>query len=189
MKVPGPNPHLPVFQLNPGNAYFSEKPEVVATILGSCLGIVMYSPRLKITTVCHAQLPTNPAPHAVVDQFKYVDTSFHSMYRWMIDHNLKDWEIEVKLFGGGDVLQVSTDKKYSNRRIGMQNVESALRLILNSKLQVISIDVGGETGRKLFIYTHTGEVYLKKIGNTDPGQANRGRKSMKAALGLKRDNI
>lgn len=191
MKAPGPQPFLPIIQLNPGKGYFSDQPEIIATILGSCLTIILHNTPLRITAACHAQLPLHPlllnagirTADVRENRFKFVDSSLLVMYNWMKDHGLQDCEIDVKLFGGGDVLQVNTDKYRCDKRVGLQNIETALRVILDKGLRITAIDVGGESGRKLFIYTHTGEVYLKKLGKTDYQKAHDSLAKIKAEIG------
>ncbi len=37
--------------------YIAEEPTIIWTILGSCVAVVFYNKRLKISAICHAQLP------------------------------------------------------------------------------------------------------------------------------------
>ena len=46
--------------LYPGDVYISGESKVVWTVLGSCIAIVLYNPRLSISAIAHAQLPEKP---------------------------------------------------------------------------------------------------------------------------------
>ena len=43
--------------LQPGEVVISTAPQNVWTVLGSCISIVLYSRRLKVSAICHAKLP------------------------------------------------------------------------------------------------------------------------------------
>jgi chemotaxis protein CheD len=160
--------HLPVVNLKPGEMYFSSEPGMVFTILGSCISIIMYNPRLKLAAICHSLLPQdkkNDLSEDKLDNAKYLPHAFHSMYNWLESRGVKDSEIIIKVFGGGKVLP-SDDiggRRLISNSIGSMNIDSALRLILGKKMIISAIDVGGEMARKVFFYTHTGEVLLKRI--------------------------
>ncbi len=156
---------LPIIHLKPGDVHFSERPELVSTILGSCVSIIMYNRRFKISAICHSQLPTEKEKNENRDnrdKYKYLDTSFYAMCNWFIAHGVKDNEIILKAFGGGDVLQVEAPLTNS-KTIGHQNISSALRLIESKNFKIAAIDLGGESGRKIFFYTHTGDVLVKRM--------------------------
>jgi chemotaxis protein CheD len=171
---------LPVIHLKPGEVYFSEKPELVSIILGSCVAVIMFNPRLKRSAICHSMLPHDSKKHPETrpqpDDFKYLDQAFNTMYDWFVHRDIKDHEIIVKVFGGGKVLQFS-DYRFRHRygvngkSIGTQNIDAALRLILNKNLKIAAIDAGGDIGRKLFFYTHTGDVLLKRVKKAGIPQA------------------
>ncbi len=69
-------------------------------------------------------------------------------------------ELEVKLFGGADVLEYCNENGIS---VGRQNIDTALEIIGEVGLRIIVSDVGGKVGRKLRFYTHTGQVLLKRM--------------------------
>jgi chemotaxis protein CheD len=169
------NTDLPVIQLKPGKVHFSERPELVATILGSCVSIIMYSPRLKCASICHSLLPyesqTQKKDKVQNDDFKYLDQAFNTMYKWFLRRGLGNIEIIIKVFGGGEVLQFDgscavCSKGSKLKSVGTQNVEAALRLISDNDLKIAALDTGGDSGRKIYFYTHTGEVLLKRIKKT-----------------------
>jgi chemotaxis protein methyltransferase CheR len=158
---------LPVIYLKPAELCISDRPAIVRTVLGSCLAVTMYNRRLGVSAVCHALLPQpdkkEPASHKETsEKLKYVTSVIPEMLTKMRDYGIKLDEIEVKIFGGADMLstQPASDK---NRPVGKLNVEMAFKLIKTEGLQVKTSDVGGSFGRKIFFYTHTGEVLLKRL--------------------------
>lgn len=157
---------LPILQLNPGELLVTDKPAIVRTVLGSCIAITMFNRRLRVAAICHALLPRGMEQLPDEDHegvlWKHVDTVIPEMVRQMQTYGIFPKEIEVKLFGGADVL-ISGEGQYSNPTVGRMNVNVALRTIEAEQLQIRVSDVGGSRGRKIFFYTHTGEVLLKRL--------------------------
>jgi chemotaxis protein CheD len=71
-------------------------------------------------------------------------------------------EIEVKVFGGADTFSAAPGGR-RGFSIGQRNTEIAMQSLKKEGLSILSLDVGGATGRKLFFNTHTGEVLLKRL--------------------------
>ncbi len=142
--------------LKPGELFLSEKPSLVTTVLGSCVAVTMFSQKCKVAGICHALLPRSPSSG---EAFRYVDTSIYYMLGKLQMLGAKKEEIEVKLFGGANVLD------YSNERssVGQSNVEAAISIIKAEKLTMIACDVGGNRGRKIVFDTCRGRILLKRI--------------------------
>jgi chemotaxis protein CheD len=148
--------------LKPGDLCHAESPTVVSTILGSCVAVIMFNPGRKVGSICHAMLPRNPSSHRG-EAFRYVDSSILYMVERFRALGVRTNEMEVKLFGGADVLEHRGENGAS---VGRQNIEIALETIGEVGLRLIVSDVGGKVGRKLCFYTHTGEVLLKRMAGS-----------------------
>ena len=48
---------LPEFYLQPGEIHLARSPTMLKTLLGSCVGVTFWSPRLGIGALCHGVLP------------------------------------------------------------------------------------------------------------------------------------
>jgi chemotaxis protein CheD len=158
---------LPVIHLKTGQIYIGDKPALIVTVLGSCVSVTMFNNRLRMAAMCHGSLPKCDKYQYVstdnyTDSFKYVDFSINYMVDKLSNYGIKPGEIEVKLFGGADMFSFGyvTGDKLS---VGKQNVQVALNTIEEKKLTLLISDTGGTRGRKIFFYTHTGEVLLKHI--------------------------
>jgi chemotaxis protein CheD len=82
-------------------------------------------------------------------------------------------EIEVKAFGGADMFgKRPVDKGLIS--VGKQNIAVAQKIIEKGGLTVVSMDVGGNQGRKIFFNTQSGEIMLKRLMPNvilvDPGE-------------------
>jgi chemotaxis protein CheD len=151
----------------PGELYTPEMPTIVTTVLGSCVAITMFGKRLGLGSICHAMLPKNPLSNEK-DAFRYVDSSIRYMIEDLETAGVRKDEIEVKIMGGADVLERID---YSPASVGQQNIKEAMDIIRQEGLNLTACDVGGETGRKVVFYAHTGRVLLKKIAKRPPMSA------------------
>lgn len=153
---------LPKVFLRSGQVYISRNPVKVTTILGSCLSVTMFNRMHSLGAICHALLPNDKGK----GNYKYVDSSVKRMVREFVKYGIKPEEIEVKLFGGSElVFPEETNSPFI--AVGKQNIFSAREIaeLLNLKIEVS--DVGGNQGRKIIFFTHTGEVYLKRLNKME----------------------
>ncbi len=153
--------------LKPGDLYISDIPTMVSTILGSCIALTIFNKRLKTGGICHAMLPRSPYAKEL-SAFRYVDSSIFYMLSKFETLGIRKDEMELKLLGGADVIDRINDETAS---IGQKNIEIALEIIRNERLQIVVSDVGGKMGRKVHFYTHTGKVLLKRINSVRSSQS------------------
>ncbi|UFS71322.1 chemotaxis protein CheD [Geomonas sp. RF6] len=161
-------PELPVLFLRPGEMHFADEPIVVSTLLGSCVAVTMFSPRHRIGTICHALLPhcrrEDPCLAAEPEGGKYVECAIWLMLKGLQTRGVCRGEIEAKIFGGSDMFDA---RDGGIGTVGTQNIAKALEVLEGEGIRIVSSDVGGPRGRKIFFYTHTGEVLLKRLRRTE----------------------
>jgi chemotaxis protein CheD len=145
------------FYLHPGQMCFCDRPSRVETVLGSCVAVTMWNPRLRVGCICHAVLPRSR--DALNDPLKYVDSSIQSMLNVLERHSSRRQDLEVKLFGGASMRRTPSNLM----SVGQQNVHAAIALLQEEGFTLRTSDTGGSAGRKLLFYTATGEVYVKRI--------------------------
>ena len=140
------NLNIETVYLHPGEICVSKKPRRVITVLGSCVSITMFNPRLQVGAICHGTLPRCRARKECdgpcIEAFKFMDCSIKYMLGRFREYGIMNDEIETKVFGGADTL-VSK----SSNSIGSQNVKITLDIISKEKLRVIAADrlaVAGE---------------------------------------------
>lgn len=160
-------PELAVIYLKPAELCITDKPSIVRTVLGSCLAVTMFNHRLGVSAICHALLPEpdpkEPRSNNFSERLKYVNSVIPEMLSRMRDYGITPNEIEVKIFGGANMLNSQIEQQNKNQPVGKLNVKTALKVIEAEGLRVSVSDVGGTLGRKIFFYTHSGEVLLKRL--------------------------
>jgi chemotaxis protein CheD len=157
---------LSVVHLKPGEVHITDMPEVVITVLGSCLSVTMFNRRLGVAGMCHSLLPEcgnrETCRSGCREGYRYVDCSIRQMVRVFDKYGVPRSEIEVKCFGGADMF-IRKSEKTDFFTVGKQNIIVAEKIIASEGLTLRAKDVGGVQGRKMLFYTHTGEVLLKRL--------------------------
>ena len=156
--------------LHPGEFHFAAGPARIQTILGSCVAFTMRDPVSGRAAMCHCLLPEMPdnkvSDHTKVDKFRYVDTSLEAMLHEYRIHGVPAARLEIKLFGGANVLtRISKE-----RAIGSLNWQQAKRSMQKLSLALRAHDIGGEAGRRLLFETITGEVFVKRLRTISPSE-------------------
>lgn len=163
------------FNLQPGELRLSREPAILGTILGSCVGVTFWSERLRVGALCHGVLPRCPekwsAGSTSLDGHRYVDFSIRYLAKQFDTLGAHRPELEIKVFGGADVLPVSfsSDAKLT---IGALNCEAAREALEEEGLTALACDLRGTSGRTIHFHTGTGEVLVRRL-NTSTRRQNR----------------
>jgi chemotaxis protein CheD len=71
-------------------------------------------------------------------------------------------EVEVKLFGGADVLPLLRERT-DRPTVGALNCQSAIEVLQQEGFQVVASDLGGTRGRRIHFHTGTGIVLVYRL--------------------------
>lgn len=155
---------LPEIYLQPGEVYLALQSSIIRTILGSCVGVTFWSARFGAGALCHALLPwcpkNSPAGLSLAAGRRYVDFAIRDLARQFDELGARRPEVQVKLFGGADVLPVSAVGPL-HPTVGRQNCEAATEVLRAEGFEVVASSLGGTSGRSIQFYTGTGEVRLR----------------------------
>jgi chemotaxis protein CheD len=139
---------------------------VLRTVLGSCVGVTFRVPRLGVGALCHPMLPRYPAERSAklnrAAGCRYVDFAIRDMLSQLDALGALRTEVQVKLFGGGDVLPVG-DQESRRPTVGRLNCEAALRVLEEEGLAIAASKLGGISGVHIQFETRTGEVLLRRL--------------------------
>ena len=157
---------LPEVYLQPGDLYLARTPAIIRTILGSCVGATFWSARLRVGALFHAQLPKCPrslsGDVSLVIGRRYVDFSIRHIARQFDELGICRAEVQVKVFGGADVLLVN-DASSLRLTVGRLNCDTAIEVLRNEGFEVIASSLGGTSGLNIQFHTGTGEVLVRRL--------------------------
>ncbi len=133
---------------------------LVAYGLGSCVGVSLYDPVVRMGGLLHAVLPERVA-HAERSP-KYVDIGIAELVRQMEINGCVRGRLTVRLAGGAHMLTANRFRQALN--IGERNVAAALAALEKLGLEVSAQDVGGSLGRTVRLYVATGRLTVRTMG-------------------------
>lgn len=136
---------------------------LVAFGLGSCLGIGMYDPVLRLGGLLHAVLPTNNKK-SDDSPAKYVDTGISLLMEKMNSMGALKSRIIIKMAGGANIL---TAPAMSSFDIGARNITAAREMFSRLNVKLNSEDVGGQTGRTIRLYIADGRMTIRVMGSQE----------------------
>lgn len=149
----------PVAYLHPGRVLTSSQGIRIVTILGSCVAVGLWDPAVSAGGMIHFVLPRAPKGGSA-DRSRYGDTGL----AWMVERlravGASSASLRAKVFGGAGVLR-GDDRNAG--RLGMENVEVALRALLDARIAIVAIETGGERGRKVQFDTQDGSAWVKQV--------------------------
>ena len=160
------------YSLKSGELFVGEEIAQIETLLGSCVAVVMFSPRCRVGAVCHSLLPScrteEPCAGRCLQGPRFVDCSIQRMLEWFLKRGIMRNELVVKLFGGSDMFAAEQgDGNGTRKGIGQQNIDRAMQVLEREGLHLAASDVGGLRGRKIIFKTYTGEVFLKRLRRSE----------------------
>ncbi len=159
-----PDDILEVF-LQPGEFYFGEGKTRIRTLLGSCVAITLWHPRLHLGGMSHYVLPNrrHRKKHEPLDG-RYADEVMEMFMRELRRSHTKPGEYEVKIFGGGRMFQHEgkDGKAGSHLNIPERNVQIGRELVARYGFRFTAEDLGGNGHRNVMLDLWSGDVWVKK---------------------------
>lgn len=138
----------------------SGTPNILRTILGSCVGICIYDPEAGIGGLSHIMLPTSKKETSNIK--KYADTAIPSMIGDMIKAGADKRRLIAKIAGGATMFKHTENSLMGD--IGRNNISSVKNILSGLEIMIVSEDVGGDYGRTIDFYLETGDIRIKTIG-------------------------
>lgn len=130
--------------------------EMLATILGSCVSACIRDPVTGIGGMNHFLLPGEIIDSSVSDSARYGVFAMESLINGILKAGGQKHRFEVKVFGGGNVINNSA-------RIGSKNAKFIRDFLQKEGFRITSEDLEGDHPRRLHYYPDTGKVMLRHL--------------------------
>ena len=137
---------------------------LITYALGSCVGICLYDPLIKLAALIHVMLPLNMETNRK-SPMKYADTGIRETLRKMEEQGGARKRIVAKLAGGARMFDVAGGGSLGN--IGQRNIESAHMVLRREGIRLLREDVGGTTARTLLFDAASGQACVRSYGKPE----------------------
>ena len=136
---------------------------LVTYALGSCIGICLYDPLIKLGAMIHIMLPLNMETGRK-NTMKYVDTGLRETLKQMEAKGASRARITAKIAGGAKMFEISGG---SLGNIGQRNIESVHMHLKKEGIRLLKEDVGGSVARTLLFDVSNGMACVRCYGKPE----------------------
>ncbi len=144
-------------RIKAGEYYANNKDEHIATVLGSCISACIRDDTCGFGGMNHFMLPKGQDEGSgISESAMYGGFAMESLLNELFKNGARREHLEIKLFGGGNVIK-------SSSKVGLRNIEFVRGFLLAEGLSVIGEDVGGDHGRSLVYSPTTGRALIKAL--------------------------
>ena len=145
-------------RIMPGEYYVTANDELIATTLGSCISACIRDPKVGVGGMNHFMLPfksdgPDPAANAA---YRYGNFAMEHMINDILKNGGRKERLEVKVFGGGNVLPSMT-------AVGTKNADFVREYLRDEGYKIDSEDLGGPYPRKVIYFPLTGKVLMQRV--------------------------
>ena len=158
-----------IVTIYPGEFWSSTGPEMISTVLGSCVSIALFDPIAGVGGMNHFMLAK--------DTNQEIDGGFPNSHdkllgrfgEYAVEMLISDMEKKgaqlsrctAKVFGGGNIF--NTASVDGRDLVGESNIKFAFDYLKKNNIEVKSSDTGGNSPRKIFFDPVTSKVFLRHI--------------------------
>ena len=143
-----------------GDLAVSNQPgvELVTFSLGSCIGVAIYDPVVKVGGLLHLMLPDSSInrERARVQPAVFADTGLPLLFKSAYKLGAKKGRLRVVVVGGSQVMDAA-----GHFNIGKRNYTAVRKIFWRNNVLVDAEDVGGNVNRTVGLRVDDGKVWLK----------------------------
>ena len=138
------------------------KDKIIRYCLGSCIGLVIYDPFVKVGGMLHYMLPdsTIDAAKAKSNPYMFADTAIPRLFKHSYALGAKKQRMKIYIAGGAEILD---QNGFFN--IGKRNYMALKKLFFKNNVLIGKQNVGGNVNRTVRLEIATGDIWVKTSGS------------------------
>lgn len=142
----------------------SEKPEevLITYSLGSCVGLAVYDPVVRVGGLLHCMLPTSKIDPERARQHPYMftDTGVSCLLQGLLNRGAQKSRLVAKVAGAAKLL--GDDNTF---RIGERNIVIVRKMLWKNNILIAADDTGGTVARTMLLHIADGKTIIKSGGS------------------------
>ena len=136
---------------------------LITYALGSCIGICLYDPLIKLGALIHIMLPLNMETNRK-NTMKYADTGIRETIKMMEAKGASRSRMTAKIAGGAKMFEINGN---SLGNIGQRNIESVKLNLKKEGIRLLKEDTGGAIARTLLFDVSNGAGCVRSYGRQE----------------------
>lgn len=135
----------------------ARSPSRLKTVLGSCVGVVIFHPRFPAGVMAHVVLPQSAGRAG--SPGKFADTAIPQMLNTLNTMGVPRAGRVAKMAGGARMFAAS-----GPMQVGDSNVEAVAEALSDNGIRITGTDAGGTSGRRVTFDCSKGEMLIELVG-------------------------
>lgn len=133
---------------------------IVTYALGSCIGLVLWDPEVRVGGMLHAMLPSHALDpeRARVNPERFVDTGVPALFRACYALGAEKRRMVTRVAGGSRMVGGGGP---DNFQTGRRNVVMLKRLLWKNGVLLEGEETGGSISRTVSLHVGTGELLIR----------------------------
>ncbi len=139
-----------------GELHVSKEPLIIQTVLGSCIGVILWDTITHVGGMAHfviGKKPNNRKPSNY-----YGDVALQNLLQKMISLGASQKNLKAKIYGGAHIFKHLS----SGLKISQENIEEAINFLNDQKIEIVDQDIGGNDPREIIFCTIDFSVIVNK---------------------------
>lgn len=144
-----------------GEVVLTRPPNTLQTVLGSCIGLVIYCPVTGLSGMAHILLPDSRRQPLGKYPGKFADTAVPCLINSLKELGAHAGQLVAKISGGAKMF--SSSLMYGTNDVGSMNITAVKEILTQNHIPVIACDVGGMSGRKVEFDADSFQFAIEKM--------------------------
>jgi chemotaxis protein CheD len=137
---------------------------IITYSLGSCIGLVIYDPVVKVAGMLHYMLPESSLDKdkARAKPYMFADSGIPRLFKSVYQLGGVKQRMKIYAAGGAEILD---QKGFFN--IGKRNYMALKKIFFKNNVMINKQNVGGNVNRTVRIEIETGDIFVKTSGSKE----------------------
>ncbi len=137
---------------------------IITYSLGSCIGLVIYDPVVKVAGMLHYMLPESSLDKdkARAKPYMFADSGIPRLFKSAYQLGAVKQRLKIYAAGGAEILD---QKGFFN--IGKRNYMALKKMFFKNNVMINKQNVGGNVNRTVRIEIATGDIFVKTSGSKE----------------------
>jgi len=140
-----------------GQTAVGDKEAVFTSVLGSCVGVILWHPRLGMGAMAHVVLPISHGQNG--QPGKFADTAVPQLIHQLAEIGCPRAGLVAKIAGGACMFRGG-----GPLQIGDDNIAAVRSILRQQGIPITAEDIGGTSGRKITFECATGRLTVEIAG-------------------------
>lgn len=153
-----------IIQVGMADLKLAKAPDKLMTAgLGSCIGICVFDPAIKVGAMAHIMLPSSTQAKNPQNRAKFADSAIATLLEEMDRHGVSRSRLQAKIAGGAQMFKFAGDSDIM--KIGERNTQAVIENLEKHRIKLVAQDTGGNFGRTITFDVENGSLLVRTIGH------------------------